>query len=209
VAIELEPADQLFAEVTAHAFAQHRHGGVDLDALDITVPGLAVAADAHVADDHPADRAVLPEVDAGGGIAGKQVDFQRLGARRQPAAHRPQGDDEVAVVLLLRGGGQAVPFRWLQQPDFVPFDGNADRRRVIAPVGQQPIERFGFDHGAGQDVGADFRTLLDDRDHQFRLDLLQANRTGQAGRTGAYDDHVVFHDFAFAHAALPPGRHCA
>jgi hypothetical protein len=61
-------------------------------------------------------------------------------------------------------------------------------------------------HRAGQDVRADLGAFLDDADVDILAcccrQLLQADGRGQAGRTGADDDHVIFHTFAFHRALL-------
>ena len=44
----------------------------------------------------------------------------------------------------------------------------------------------------------DFGALFDHRNHQVRLELLEANGTGQTGGACPDDDHVVFHDLTFS-----------
>ena len=88
-----------------------------------------------------------------------------------------------------------------QQPELVLAGRHADRRRRLAPVGQQGIERAGFDHRAGQDVRADGRGLLDHADDDLRIELLEPDRERQAGGAGAHGDDVVFHHVAFEASA--------
>ena len=60
-----------------------------------------------------------------------------------------------------------------------------------------------IDHGAGQDVGADLRALLDQADRDFVValgrELLEADRRRQPGRAAADDHHVIFHRLARHH----------
>ena len=76
---------------------------------------------------------------------------------------------------------------------------HADRRRILAPFGQQRVQRLGLDHRAGQDLRADRRRLLDHADADVGLELLQADREREPGRAGADGHDVVFHGFAFGH----------
>ena len=46
---------------------------------------------------------------------------------------------------------------------------------------------------------ADLGGFLDHADVAIIIELLEPDRTGQAGGAGADDDDVVFHDFAFGH----------
>src|SRR4051812_22116710 len=75
---------------------------------------------------------------------------------------------------------------------------------AVAPARQQPVDADRVDHRAGQDVGADLRSLLQEHDGEVGIDLLEADRRGETGRPGADDHHVEFHAFAFrlAHAGL-------
>ena len=68
---------------------------------------------------------------------------------------------------------------------------------LVAPAGQQPVDADRIDDGAGQDVRADLRALFQHDDRKLRIDLLQPDRGGEAGRAGADDHHVEFHAFAF------------
>jgi hypothetical protein len=56
-------------------------------------------------------------------------------------------------------------------------------------------------HRAGEDVGADFGALFDQADVDLGVDLLEADRGGQAGRTAADDDDIELHGLAL-HADL-------
>jgi hypothetical protein len=133
--------------------------------------------------------------------------------RRQPGAHRTEADDEVAVVAHLRRHDRELEAAALgEKPELVLTGRHADRRRAVAPAGQQRIQRLRLDHRAGEDVRADGRGLLDHADRQLGLELLEADRQRQSGRTGADYHHVVFHELALAHRWLsfvwlrPPPR---
>ncbi len=68
--------------------------------------------------------------------------------------------------------------------------------------GSSSLSGSRFDHRAGQDLRADRRRLLDHADANVGLELLQADRERESGRSGADGDDVVFHDVAFAHCRL-------
>jgi hypothetical protein len=69
--------------------------------------------------------------------------------------------------------------------------------RVLPPFGQEAVEADRIDDGAGQDVGADLRALLDHHDGEvaarLRGELLQADRGREPGRPAARDHDIVFH----------------
>ena len=67
--------------------------------------------------------------------------------------------------------------------------------------GISSFERARIDDGAGQDVRADLRALLEHAHGRSRAtcsrgELLQADRRGEPGGTAADDHHVVLHRFA-------------
>ena len=64
--------------------------------------GCAVAADPHVAGGDAGDRAAVVEERLGGGEAGEDLDAQRLGLGRQPAADIAERGDVGAVVAHQR-----------------------------------------------------------------------------------------------------------
>ena len=61
-------------------------------------PGPAVLVEAELAGDHAAQRAALAPDQRARGHAGKDLDAERLGLLRQPAADVAHRDDVVAVV---------------------------------------------------------------------------------------------------------------
>jgi hypothetical protein len=67
----------------------------------------------------------------------------------------------------------------------------------IVPVRNQFVERHRVDHGAGQDMRTDLGALLDHDNRQIGVELLQPDRRGEAGRSGADDHDVEFHGFAW------------
>ena len=136
---------------------------------------------------------------------------KRLGLLGEPAAQVAEADDVVAVVAE---AGRQEQVRHLeaalfgQEEKSVFAHRRIERRAALLPVGQQLVQRPRVEHGAGQDMRADLRALLQNADLDvaaaFRGKLLQADRGGQARRAGADDHHVVFHRFAvrslFRHA---------
>jgi hypothetical protein len=68
---------------------------------------------------------------------------------------------------------------------------------ALLPVGQQFVEAARLQHGAGQDVRADLRALLDQADRHLpaglRGELLEADGAGEPGGSAADDDHVILH----------------
>ena len=46
-------------------------------------------------------------------------------------------------------------------------------------------------------MGTNLGALLDHHDREVRIDLLEVDRSGQTGRTGPDNHHVIVHAFAF------------
>ena len=69
--------------------------------------------------------------------------------------------------------------------------------------GISSLSAFGIDDRAREDMRADLAALFEDADRNLAPglggELLQADRSGQAGRAGADDHDVIGHGFAFAH----------
>jgi hypothetical protein len=64
-------------------------------------------------------------------------------------------------------------------------DLRGERRALVPPIGEQLVEADRIDHGAGEDVTADLRTLLQDDDRNLLPllagELLQPDRSSQPG----------------------------
>jgi len=135
----------------------------------------------------------------------RHLDAKGFGLLGQPAAQVAQRDDVVAFVVHGLGhkevrylGGFVGA---LQQVDVVALDFGVQRGAQFLPVGEQFVQGARLEDRTGEDVSADFGTLLDHADADFFAGfsglLLQSAGGGQAGRAGADDDDVEFHKFAF------------
>ncbi len=162
---------QLLAEVPAAAFGEQGVFGVQLHARLMVRAGGAVAVQAHVAGGDALDRAVVVEQNLGGGETGVDFRAHGLGLFTQPAAQQAERDDVIAVVLHLRRRRQTQRARRAQQHEAVLGRRGVERRALFLPVGDQLVQRAGLEHGARQNVRADFRAFLDDADRAFRVHL--------------------------------------
>ncbi len=87
--------------------------------------------------------------------------------------------------------------------------------RFVAPAGQEPVDADRVDHGAGEDMRAHFGALLQNHDREFRIDLLQPDRSRKTSRSRPDDHDVEFHALAFGeflllgHYTLQFCRSCA
>src|SRR5262249_52296211 len=79
-------------------------------------------------------------------------------------------------------------------------DFRAERRALVAPVGDETIKTDRVDHRARQDMRADLRALLQDHDRKFLVlldgELLDPDRCGKASGSGADNDDVELHGLA-------------
>ena len=202
----LEPLGQMAARAFREesVFRMQFHAGL--------VVGLvaAVLRHAHVLRHHAHHRAAFVIKHVGGGEAGEYLHPQPFGLLGQPAA---QIAERAGVAALVRHQRRHQRMRHAclaplgEQP--VPIVGDGDfghRAAGIAPFGQQFVERARIDHCARKDMRADFGAFLQDADRAFGADLLQPDRSGQAGHACPDDHHVVRHRFAFAHPVRSLGR---
>jgi hypothetical protein len=190
--------------VAAAAFGEQRVFRQQFHAGLVGGRGLAVVADAHVAGGDAAHGTLVVIQHLGAGKAGIDLDAERFGLRAEPAAELAEADHIVAVVLEAarqQQGGQVHEAMFGEEGEAVAGDGGLQRGALRLPVGEQLGQRARVHHGAGQDMGADFRTLLDQADVDFRIDLLETDGGGKSRRAAAHDDDVEFHGFAL-HADL-------
>ena len=82
-----------------------------------------------------------------------------------------------------------------QEQEAVLARRRVQRRALLLPVGDQLVQRAGFDHRAGQDVGADLAALFHQADRHVGGELLQPDRRRQARRPAAHDHDVELHRF--------------
>ena len=197
---QVEALEQLLGERAAHALREQGGPSMQLDARLVAGGPLAVLADAHVAGGDAADAAILGVQHLGRGEAREDLDAQRLGLLRQPAAHVAQADDVVAVVVHLRRRRQADGSLRGQEQEPVLARRRVERGALLAPVGDQLVEGARLHHRAGEDMGADLRALLEHADRELAAmldgELPQADRGGQPGGPGTDDHDVVVHPIA-------------
>ena len=67
---------------------------------------------------------------------------------------------------------------------------------VLAPIGDQLVETDRVHHGARENMGTDFRALLDHDDGKIGIDLFEPDRRRQAGRPAPDNHHIIIHALA-------------
>ena len=135
--------------------------------------------------------------------AGIDLDAQRFGLLAEPAAEAAEAADIAAVIAHQRRhqeSGDADAARLAEIIEAVLGDLVCERRALLAPVRQEPVERDGIDHRAGQDMRADLGALLqhDDGDLLAGLgrELLEPDRRGEPRGARADDHDVELHGLA-------------
>ena len=145
---------------------------------------MAVAGYSHVAGRDADHFALVAEQRFDGGEAGIDFNAERLGARAEPARHRAERTDEIAVIAhepRHRPIGQAHAAGGPEHMELVARDRCLQRPvGILAPVGDQPVEADRVDDRPGEDMRADDRALLDDDDGEVRVELLEPNGGRQA-----------------------------
>jgi hypothetical protein len=67
---------------------------------------------------------------------------------------------------------------------------------LFTPVRDEPIKPDRVDHRTREDMRADLGPLLDDDHRGLGRQLLELDRCGEPGRSGADDHHVELHGLA-------------
>ena len=203
---QAEAGHELLGQRAAAPFGEQRVGSAQFHARRVVRPRFALPRDAHVAGGHAHDAPVLLQ-QLGGGEAGIDLHPERLGLGRQPAADIAEAHDIVAVVVHVRH--HRAQHRHLHAAGLgevqhaVLARRRVERRSLLAPVGDQLVERAGLDHGAGQDVRADLAALLDQAHARVRRQLLEPDRRRQPGRAAADHHDVELHGLALRHSSSP------
>jgi len=197
---QVELAEQFLGQRTAATFGEDGLAGMQFHARLEVVAGLAILADTQVAGGDALDRTVLVVEHLGRGKARIDLDAQCLGLLTQPAAQVAQADDVVAVVGHLRRRRQLERTAFGQEQEAILAGRRVQGGAALLPVREQFGQGVRFEHGAGQDMGADFRALFQQADRQFlaRLlgQLLEPDRRRQPRRAAADDHNIVFHRIA-------------
>ena len=198
---QVESGNQLFGERSAHALADQHVFAVQFHAAGEVRARLAILLDAHIAGGNADDSAVVVIKHFRGGKARIDLDAEPFRLFRQPATDEAKRDDVIAMIVHQwrhHGVRQADGARRPQEQELVVLDlGLEGMPLLVAPSRQQPVDADGVDHGAGEDVGTDFRALFQHDDRELRLHLLQSDCGGKTGRTRTDDHNVEFHRFAF------------
>ena len=196
VGIEREVSFQALRQMPARAFREERVLGVQFHARLIVRLARAVGGDTHVLRRHAHDCTALVEQHLRSRKTGENLHSQGLGPLREPAAEIAEGAGVIALVGHQRRH-QCVRHRPLaiagQHPMMVFGDRHLGQRAALTPVRQQFVEGTGVDHGARKDVRPDLRAFLEHDHLEPVVQLLQADRGGEARRAGADDHHVDGH----------------
>lgn len=166
LAAQVELLDDLLAQAAVAALSEHGHAGVELHASLERVLWLSTPADTQVVGGDAQDAPVRLVQHLAGAEAGVDLDADLLGALAQPLCELVQAQDVVALVVHLRRGGQGHGHGLGQEAHVVVGGGGGavEARLVVLgqPVWEEFLDGVGLDDGAGEDVGADLASLLEE-----------------------------------------------
>ncbi|EAU46901.1 hypothetical protein R2601_13804 [Salipiger bermudensis HTCC2601] len=208
---EVVLGDHLLGERAAHALGEEHVLAVQFHPRLVARAGGAVWVLAELAGDHALHLAIVAIDQFRARHAREDLDAQRLGLLCHPAADIAHGNDVVAVVRHER---RHRPVRnahlagLAEHVELVLDHRHVDRRALVLPVRDQRVETTGIDHRAGQDMGAHLRAFLEHNDLEIGIQLLQADRRGQACRPRPHDHHIVFHRLALDLGHADPSAGC-
>lgn len=203
--IKFEIGNNLLAEMTAAAFSQYCIAGKQGITWHMSACRFTILADTHVTGKDSFNLALRILQQLRRCKPRQYFDTQRFGLPGQPAAELAQADNVLAGVVQVvwkQGTWNAQATTCTQQVVqlFAP-DRSGDWCVHLPPVGKQLVQSTGVKNGAGKDMGADFGSFFNDADAQFPLclpgKLGQAACGGKPGRSGADDQHIKVHAFAF------------
>lgn len=119
------------------------------------VLGLTVLIEPDVTrDDAPDGLAILAPDEVGTGEPGVDLDARGLGLFGEPGGEAGKGDDVVALVVHLWWVGHRERVVFRQETHRIGQRGLVERCAEFLPVGEELVQRAGFDHGSGEDVGS-------------------------------------------------------
>jgi hypothetical protein len=190
-------------EGTAHALGDEDVLAVELDAWRILRGRLAVLTDADHARDDARDAPVLAPDHVGGGEAGVDLHPRLLRLHSEPAAQVPQRADETAMVVHVLGRREPAEVHLPVRPEndqLVLGHGRVERVVEFVELREQLSQGDRVHDRTRQDMGADFRALLQQRDRDLRArrlrQLLEPDRGAQPRGAAPDDDDVVLHRLA-------------
>ena len=199
--------------MAAAAFREDRVLGVEFVTRLEGRLAFTAGIDAHVLGGDALNAAVVVVEDFRSREAWEHVDAGVLRLLAQPSAEIPERERGVAVVLgFVRNGprGQEDAVGLVDEVvEEIVRDRHAERCALLAGIRKQLVHRLRGEDGARDDVGADFRTLLDEAHHElgigFRGELHQPASRCQSGGATADDHDVEFHRLTgfFGHASPP------
>ncbi len=155
---------QLLGEVAAHAVAEDRHLGQDVDArLERRLPR-AVAVDAAVAG-ADADHAVAVGENLLPGKPREEIDAAPVHLLGQPADEPVERHDVVAVIAQRRrDDGKSQARRFGEEIDAIALHLGGERRPLLAKVRNELAQRRRIEHRARQHVRARLPCFFEYRD---------------------------------------------
>ena len=192
--------DHLLAERSPHTLAEKDIFSVQFHARLIRIAHAAVRIPAKLTGNNAFDFALVPIDQFGTRHARKNFHAQCLGLLGHPATDVAHRHDVIAMIVHQRRHrkiGYPQLARFAQHVKIVFPDRNVQRRALRLPVGNKRIQARGVENGAGQDMRAHFRALLQHDHVTVRIDLLEPDGRRQSRRSSTHDDHIIFHCFAF------------
>lgn len=201
---QLKVGDQLLAEMATCPFgkqgvaAEQRHAG------HVIRFRIARPIQPEIAGDHTLDPSRFHDEFACGKTR-VYFDSQLLGLLTEPATEVAEADDAAALVVHARRyrpvgqlQGAAVA---LQQVHLIVVDLDPERG-LLPALWQQFLEGDGIQQGAGEQMGADLRPLLQQADRQLGIVLFEGDGGTESRRAATDDDDIKFHCFAFHLASV-------
>ena len=198
---QIELAHDLFTEVATHTLRKNRVLAQQLITRRIRALFLAILTDTHIAGGNAGDTPFGVIQNLGSSKSRKHVDAHGLGLFGQPLAKLPQADDVVTMIVHgtrqeqarhRRGTGCT---REIVNP--IALALGFHRSALLFPVRNQFVETAGLHNGPGKNMRPDLGAFFHHDDRQTLIELQQANRCGQSGRTATDNNDIELHRFAF------------
>ena len=169
IGIQVVLLDQLLADVTTAAFGEQSVLATQFHAGGVKAfLRVAFAVNTQVTGENAFYYAILIDQRFLGGKARIDFNAQVLGLLSQPAAQIAQGDDVVTFVMHGLGDQHMRDLGRFgfagQHVDVIAGHRGVQRCFQLFPIGEQLLQRTGFKHRTGENVGADFGAFFNNTD---------------------------------------------
>ncbi|KAI6753280.1 hypothetical protein HG531_005449 [Fusarium graminearum] len=203
---QVELVDNLLAQTSVAAFAEHGDSGMELHASLECFLGLAVTANTKIVGGNTLDRAICMVDNLGSSKARVDLNTDLFSTLAEPLDELVQADDVVSVVGHLRRRGDRNSRVLGKESHTIGAGGSGMFESVgvvlVEPVGEQFIDSGRLDDSSREDMSAKIASLFQDKHAEVLVssiigELLKTNSSAETSRTASYNADINLVRLAF------------